>query len=287
MNTRTAPTDSLRAEDWAGEMGQRWLLNLDRFESMIAPIGEALLLRADYQPGERVVDIGCGGGASTRQIAARVAPGGFALGVDIAPMLVEEAARRAGLAGQVNARFVTADAATSRLPEAPFDRLHSRFGSMFFTTPAEAFRNLANMLRKGGRADFAVWANAKESPWVSELMGILRRHVDMPRPEPHAPGPFALDDPDYFGGLLRNAGFSDLDFHLWRGTQWIGGPGARAAEARDFVMNAMSFANVADEQPPAVRQAIADDVLALFRAHETAQGVGMGAIAWLVSARRA
>jgi SAM-dependent methyltransferase len=286
MSTKTAPTESLRAEDWAGEMGLRWLKNLDKFENMIAPIGSELLQRADYQPGERVVDIGCGGGASTRQIAARVKPGGFALGVDIAPMLVAEASRRAELAGEMNARFVTADAATTRLPEAPFDRLHSRFGSMFFPEPAGAFANLASLLRSGGRADFAVWAPAKESPWVSELMGILRRHVDMPKPEPHAPGPFALEDPDYFGGLLRGAGFSDVDFHLWRGTQWIGGPGARAVDAQDFVMNAMSFANVADEQPPAVRQAIAADVLALFRGYETAQGVGMGAIAWLVSARR-
>jgi SAM-dependent methyltransferase len=286
MNKGTAPTESLRAEDWAGEMGERWLRNLDRFENMIAPIGDALLQRAAYQPGERVVDIGCGGGASTRQIAARVKPGGFALGVDIASMLVAEASRRAVLGGEANARFVTADAATARLPEAPFDRLHSRFGSMFFTAPAAAFRNLAGLLRSGGRADFAVWADAKQSPWVSELMGILRRHVDMPGPEPHAPGPFALDDPDYFGGLLRDAGFTDIDFHLWRGTQWIGGPGARAADAQDFVMNAMSFGKVADELSVAVRQAIAMDVLAMFRANETADGVGMGAIAWLVSARR-
>jgi SAM-dependent methyltransferase len=287
MNKRAAPAESIGAEDWTGETGQRWLGNLDKFENMIAPIGAALLQRADYQPGEHVVDIGCGGGATTRQIAARVKPTGFALGVDIAPMLVAEASRRAALAGEVNARFVTADAATVRLLEAPFDRLHSRFGSMFFTTPAAAFRNLAMMLRSGGRADFAVWASAKESPWVSELMGVLKRHVDLPKPEPHAPGPFALDDADYFGGLLRDAGFTDVDFHLWRGTQWIGGPGARAADARDFVMNAMSFAKVADEQPAAVREAIAADLLALFRAHESAQGVGMGAIAWLVSAQRA
>jgi len=286
MDRPPSIADSLRPEDWAGEMGERWFKHLDRFESMIAPVGEALMSRARYAPGERVVDIGCGGGASTRQIAALVAPKGVVVGVDIAPMLVAEAARRAELAGTVNAIFVTADAATITLPDQPFDRLHSRFGSMFFPEPGAAFINLGRMLKPGGRADFAVWAPAKESPWVAQMMGVLRRHLDMPRPEPHAPGPFALDDPEYFGGLLRGAGFTDIDFHLWRGTQWIGGPGATAAEALDFVFNAMSLGDAAKEQPHDVRQRIEAELLAVFRAHESAGGVGMEAIAWLVSARR-
>jgi SAM-dependent methyltransferase len=217
--------DSLKAEDWAGEMGQRWLHHLDQFESMISPVGEALLARADYQPGERVVDIGCGGGASSRAIAQRVAPSGSVFGIDISPELIDEAQRRADIAGICNATYVAADAASIQLPSAPFDRLHSRFGSMFFTDPAPAFRNLGGMLRRGGRADFGVWAPAKDSPWVAGLMGVIRKYIDMPKPEPHAPGPFALDDPEYFGGLLKQAGFTDIDFHLWRGSQLIGGAG--------------------------------------------------------------
>ena len=278
--------EPMRAEDWAGEAGERWFAHLDRFESMIAPVGDALLLRARYAPGERVVDIGCGGGASTRQIAARVAPDGIVVGVDISPALTREAARRAELAGSVNARFVTADAATVELAEAPFDRLHSRFGAMFFAEPAAAFANLARMIRAGGRADFAVWAPAKDSPWVSGLMRVLGRHIVLPQPQPRAPGPFALDDPEYFGGLLRDAGFTDVDFHLWRGTQWIGGPGASAADARNFVLRAMSFGDLVPREDPSLREPIERDLLELFREHVSAGGVGMEAIAWLVSARR-
>ena len=284
--THTTAADSLRAEEWAGEMGERWLRHLDRFESMIAPVGEALLVRANYQPGERVIDVGCGGGASARAIAAQVAPAGVVVGIDVSPVLVAEAARRAELAGSANARFMTADAATAVLADAPFDRLHSRFGSMFFAEPAPAFRNLARMLKSGGRADFAVWAAAKDSPWVAELMGVLRRHIDMPKPEPHAPGPFALDDPDYFGGLLRQAGFADLDFHLWRGTQWIGGPGTSPEGALEFLLQAMSFGDVVNEQSPDVQQVVRAELLELFRTHATAAGVGMEAIAWLVAAQR-
>jgi hypothetical protein len=186
-----------------------------------------------------------------------------------------------------NLRFVADDATAIVLPEAPFDRLHSRFGSMFFADPPAAFRSLGNLLRSGGRADFAVWAPAQNSPWVAGLMSVLRRHIDMPKPDPRAPGPFSLDDPDYFGGLLRGGGLTDLDFLLWRGTQWIGGPGANADSALDFVLNAMSFGDVANDQPPDVQARIKSELRELFKAHESAQGIGMEAIAWLVSARRA
>jgi SAM-dependent methyltransferase len=285
MTNQLAPSDALSAEDWAGDMGDRWLQYLDRFEAMIAPIGTELMRRAGFAARESVVDIGSGGGASALAIARQVSPGKV-VGIDISPALVDESTRRARRAGLANLRFVVADAATAKLPDAPFDRLHSRFGCMFFPEPAAAFRNLGAMLKPGGRADFAVWAPAKDSPWVADLMGVLGRHVQLPTPEPRAPGPFALEDRDYFGGLLRQAGFDQLDFTLWRGEQSIGGAGSRADSAVEFVLDAMSFGRVTNEQPESVRERIHAELLELFRAHEQPGGVMMGAIAWLVSARR-
>lgn len=284
-DTRTA--ENLGAEDWAGEMGERWLHNLDRFESMIAPVGDALLQRAAFKSGEVVLDVGCGGGASARAIAARVGPGGRVMGVDISAHLIAECERRAHAAGIPNAHFVVADAAAVKLPPASYDRLHSRFGSMFFPEPAAAFHNLARLVRAGGRADFAVWAPAKDNPWVGAMMGILREHIELPRPEPHAPGPFALDDPNHFASLLRPAGFTNLEFALWQGSQPIGGAGTTPEAARDFVLHSMNFGEMLVEQPEAVRAAIEAKLLALFRQHDTPRGVEMQALAWLVSARRA
>ena len=79
----TDKKDHLAKADWAGEQGDRWLANVDRLEAMLAPIGEALLARANYKSGERVLDLGCGGGASSRAIASVVGAGGAVLGVDI------------------------------------------------------------------------------------------------------------------------------------------------------------------------------------------------------------
>lgn len=281
--TQTGP-EALKGEDWAGEMGARWLASLDRFEGMIAPIGAALLARADYQPGERVLDLGCGGGATTLAIAERVGPAGAALGLDVAPMLVERARQRAAGAGST-ARFVCADAATAKLDTPPFDRLFSRFGSMFFEAPVAAFQNLKAMLKPGARIDLAVWAAPRDNLWMMEVMGVVRRHVDIPPAVPRAPGPFAFEDLVYLEEILTSAGFTGMDITAYEGLQPVGGPGASPTAAADFVLASMAVGRVLDEAGSAIREAARADLIALFAdRHVEGKGVMLGAKAWLVSA---
>ena len=192
MNDADGNSKEPVAHDWAGEAGTRWLAQLDRFESMIEPIGEALLARAAHAAGEKVVDIGCGGGWTTRRIAERIGNTGLALGLDISPELVAAASERARHADLANIRFEQGDAATAMPEEAPFDRLHSRFGTMFFPDPYAAFANLRRMLRASGRLDIAVWAPIADNPWQRNVMAAIRRHIDLPTPQPRETGPFAL-----------------------------------------------------------------------------------------------
>ncbi len=281
--TEKAP-EALKGEDWAGEMGARWLASLDRFESMIAPIGAALLERSGYVPGERVLDLGCGGGATTLAIAKAVGPDGAALGLDVAPMLIARAKERAAAAGST-ARFVCADAATASLAEAPFDRLFSRFGSMFFEAPVPAFTNLRAMLKPGARIDLAVWANPRDNLWMMEMMGVVRSHVEIPPAVPRAPGPFAFEDLGYLGEVLEGAGFAGMDVVAYEGLQAVGGPGSTPEEATDFVLAAMAVGKVLAEQGDAVREAARADLNAMFaRNYREGEGVMLRAKAWLVSA---
>lgn len=276
--------EALKGEDWPGEMGARWLASLDRFEGMIAPIGAALLARADYQPGERVLDLGCGGGATTLAIAEAVGQQGAAIGLDVAPMLIAKAQERAAETGSL-ARFVCADAATAILDETPFTRLFSRFGSMFFPEPVAAFANLKRLLAPGARIDLAVWAHPRDNAWMMEVMSTVRRHVEIPPAVPRAPGPFAFEDLAYLEEILTAAGFSGMDAVAYEGKQAVGGPGAGPQEAVDFVLSSMAAGRVLAEQGEAVHDAAAADLTALFtHHHREGEGVMLGCKAWLVRA---
>jgi SAM-dependent methyltransferase len=281
--TRTGMSGKIEASEWAGAMGDKWLANIDGFEGMIASIGAALMARANFAPGERVVDIGCGGGATTVEIGEAVGPQGEALGIDVSEPLLATARQRA--AGVANVRFQTCDAASVTLDGPPRDRLFSRFGIMFFNDFATAFANLHKMLRPGGRADFSAWAPASENGWIIDMQAILGKHVELPVPVPNAPGPFALKDVDFARPLLEGAGFRSVEFDLWRGEQLVGGSGAGPEQAADFVLNAMSFRDALKDKPAAVLDQVRGELVALFAAHYRDGAVRMPAGAWLISAR--
>ena len=282
-----AATDALKGEDWAGEMGARWLASLDRFEGMIAPIGSALLERAGYVPGERVLDLGCGGGSTTLAIAEAVGPEGAALGLDVAPMLIERAQQRAATAGGP-ARFVCAGAAAAKLDKRPFGRLFSRFGSMFFEAPVPAFTNLRAMLKPDALIDLAVWGPPRDNPWMMEVMGVVRQHAEIPPAIPRAPGPFAFEDRAYLESVLVDAGFTGIAVTAYDGEQAVGGRDATPEQATDFALAGMAAGRALAEQGQAVLAAARADLVAMYARHYRAgEGVMMGCKVWLVRAQAA
>ncbi|MFN3475814.1 MAG: class I SAM-dependent methyltransferase [Blastomonas sp.] len=278
----TADPNALKSEDWACEMGIKWLTHIDRFEGMIAPIGDALLARAAIAPGERVIDLGCGGGLTSLAAAQATGPEGTVLGLDISPDLIGAARRRAE--GHPNVSFVCADAATVTL-DTPYDRLISRFGSMFFAEPYAAFTNLHRLLKPGGRIDLAIWAAPRDNPWMMELMGVARSHIDIPSPDPRAPGPFAFADLEYVGDILTIAGFSAPEVEAYHGEQAIGGPGASPDEAADFALASMAIGRALAEAGEDVLARARADLVTLFeKRHVPGQGVMMANKVWLLSA---
>lgn len=197
-------------EDWDGEQGEHWVAEADRYDTMSAPFGEALLDAAGLRAGDRVLDVGCGNGWVTLEAARRVQPGGSVVGADVSRPMLGLARERAAAAGVGSVELLEADAQVHAFGER-FDALVSRFGLLFFEDPGAAFSNLAGALRPGGRIAFTAWQGLMQSEWILVPGAAASVHVGMPEGiEPGAPGPFGLADPDRTRELLERAGFEGV-----------------------------------------------------------------------------
>jgi SAM-dependent methyltransferase len=165
--------------------------------------------------GERVLDVGCGGGRSAFEVARIVGSGGSVVGWDLSEGLLALAEERLADSGAGNVTFVLGDAQVERLPGPPFDAAISQFGVMFFEDPVAAFANIRAHLRGGGRLVFACWQPLEANPWF--FSEAVKPFVPPPPPrEPGAvvPGPFAFGDAGHVTSVLEGAGFVDVEAEL-------------------------------------------------------------------------
>ena len=195
---------------WNQEAGLKWAAQQARLDALLAPFAEAVVEALAVQPGEKIIDVGCGCGATTLELARAAAPGGSALGVDVSAPMLEVARTRAAAEG-VPAEFLLADATTADLPAASFDALASRFGVMFFEDPTVSFTHLRSRMKPGARLAFMCWRKLNENPWVTTALMPALAHVEAPpRPGPEDPGPFSFGEPERVHRILGKAGFVDV-----------------------------------------------------------------------------
>jgi SAM-dependent methyltransferase len=178
-------------------------------EVLADSVTPVLLEALELRPGERVLDVGCGGGKATIAASQQVQPGGSVIGADISAALLAVARERADSGSW--ATFQTADMQIDQVGGGKFDVVMSQFGVMFFDEPVAAFTNMAKHLRSGGRLGFACWQALDRNPWF--IGPVVAPFVAAP--PPLAPGksptgPFALGDPDRVHQILRDAGFADI-----------------------------------------------------------------------------
>lgn len=273
----TAPNHE-QIDYWNGQAGRTWVDAQAHLDAMLAPIGRILIERAAVTPGERVVDVGCGCGATTLALATQ---GAAVWGIDISePMLAHAAARAEGLD---DVAFVRADAATHEF--APDHQLVvSRFGVMFFDDPTAAFANLRTALTPGGRLCFVCWQAPRVNPWVALAGAAVRPFLPEPaeQPDPKAPGPFAFADPDYLRGILDGAGFADVTIEALETRLHVADTLDGAIE---FLEQVGPLARTLDDLDDATRQAAVAAVREALAAHLTDGGLDLGSASWLVSAR--
>jgi SAM-dependent methyltransferase len=200
-----------QADYWNSPAGQQWIDHETALDANHAPVLDVLLDRAALKPGQGVLDLGCGTGASTIRAAGIVGPQGCAEGVDISTVMLDRARIRAYDSHATNVAFTLADAQTHRFSPAEFDIMISRFGMMFFNDPVAAFANIARAIRPGGRMVFAAWGPLPRNPWFLIPRDIAIARLGAPAPlDPSAPGPFAFADSARVIHLMAQAGLRDI-----------------------------------------------------------------------------
>ncbi len=274
-------------EAWDGPLFDRFVQYRHIVVAGLAGHGDEALRLHPPRPGERVLDIGCGFGDMSRQLAARTGPDGLVLGVDASPRFIQAAAQEARQAGVENVRFEVADVETTRFAD-HFDLAFSRFGTMFFTNPVAAMRNVAAALVPGGRLVMVVWRAKVENDWLYRAQLITERFVT--KPEEYdaptcGPGPFSMANADTTSGILLSAGFQDvalrrLDLPIKIGTD--------VDEAVEMVMSlgpAGEILRLAGERAAHLHEPVAEALREGLSEWDGPDGVIAPASTWLVTAR--
>ena len=266
---------------WNTDAGTRWVMMQEALDQELRPLGLRAIDALAPLPGEQVVDIGCGCGDTSIELARRVGPSGSVVGVDLSAPMLEAARRRAEAADLSHARFVQADAQTYPLEIA--DGVFSRFGVMFFADPVAAFVNIRRGLRPGGRLAFVCWRPMANNPWMSIPLDAIIHLLPAPPPppDPLAPGPFAFADRTRVETILAEAGFDDVV--ITPHDERIGWSDLEVA-----TRTAMGHSPVAAVQRahPHLQVQIVDAVRATLASHADAQGVFLPSATWIVVAQK-
>lgn len=264
---------------WNGNAGATWVSSQESMDTMLAPLTAPLIEAAAVKESERCIDVGCGCGDTSLQLANA---GANVWGVDISEPMLARATERAAKLGISNATFSATDAAAEKF-SAEHDLVFSRFGVMFFNDPVSAFKNLHSSLIATGRLCFLCWQPPGKNPWMSTAGAAVKPFMTEPEtaPDPRAPGPFAFADTDYLSGVLEQAGFNNIDIS----------PVTAKMHIADTLDDAVAFQQrigplaraLSELEGEQLEQALAAARSELSK-HMTDDGLNLGAACWLAQA---
>jgi SAM-dependent methyltransferase len=268
---------------WNDASGRAWVEMQQVLDRMLAPFETPLIDAAFPGQGGRVLDVGCGAGATTLAMARRLQTSGSCLGADISGPLLVAAKARAAAEGISTASFVQADAQTHAFDADSFDAVISRFGVMFFDDPVAAFDNIRRAVRIGGKLAFVAWRSPAENPFMTTAKRAAEPLLtNLPAPDPNAPGQFAFADGDRVRRILESSGWSDIDLGRLDVEGTAPEPGLLSYATRLGPVG-LALREMNDE---ALRARVTAAVHAAFRPYIKNGVARFGMATWLVTATR-
>jgi ubiquinone/menaquinone biosynthesis C-methylase UbiE len=246
-----------------------------------------ILPKLPVKPGDAVLDVGCGFGDTAIALAERVAPDGQVLAVDCVEDFMDFGRADAAARGVDNLRFARADAEIA-LPKGAFDFVFSRFGTMFFTNPVPALRNMRQALKPGGRMVHIVWRRKADNPAWARAQDIVLEHLPEPGDDAATcgPGPFSMADQETVTAQMEAAGYTDIAFERVDVPIMMG---RDASDAIAFQLSVGPAGEVYREAGDLAEQKRPEIVAALTEMYEAQhrddEGIWMDSSSWVISAR--
>ncbi|HEX5610908.1 MAG TPA: class I SAM-dependent methyltransferase [Solirubrobacterales bacterium] len=282
-----APENEEATEAWSGPLFDLFVKYRDQTAAGLGAHGDAAIELSPPRAGERVLDLGCGFGETTLELARLVGEEGSALGVDVAEPFVTLARKEAAEHGAGNVEFMVADVQTLQLPQ-EFDYAFARMGLMFFANPVAALRNIANALVPGGRLCAVVWRRKLDNEWVHRAEQVVEDYLEHPEEsdEPTCgPGPFSMANADTVTEQLTIAGFEQITLRRSDLPLKIGDNLDQAVEFNMALGPAGEVLRLWGDRVDEIRPTIAARLRETLAEFEGPDGVSAPASTWIITAR--
>ena len=270
---------------WSGAGGDVWVDKQREMDIMLNPLGERVIQGLDLKEETKILDIGCGCGATTLEIA-KIVNQGEVIGVDISEPMLERATQTASDMALTNISYQVKDVQVDEMPNNYFDIAFSRFGVMFFEDPFEAFNNINHSLKDDGQLSFVCWQHASLNPWQSLSIQVIKEFFDLPAPPPKSPGPFAFEDKSYIEEILNASGFRDIEIKdNQEDIVMFSGKSIREA-CEDYLTINPVVTEMLKNSPSELREEILEALIGKFSNYHKDDGLLFPSATWIVTAKK-
>ena len=271
---------------WSGKGGDIWVERQNAMDTMLSPLGEAALNKLNFNEEENVLDIGCGCGDTTLNIAKRIGPLGNVTGLDISEPMLKRAKESASEMSITNTSFKCVDAQTEDLGDQIYSAAFSRFGVMFFEDSIAAFKNINKSLISGGYLSFVCWQSPAVNPWQSLFIQEVKKFLDLPSPPPRSPGPFAFMESEYVSSILEESKFQDITIEGHEAEVNMFSGRSLSDSVKDYISINPVVTQMLKESSENQIAEIVNSGIEAFSPYYSEKGLIFPSATWLVTARK-
>ena len=271
---------------WSGKGGDIWVERQNAMDTMLSPLGEAALNKLNFNEEENVLDIGCGCGHTTLNIAKRIGPSGNVTGLDISEPMLKRAKESAVEMSITNTSFKCVDVQIEDLGDQIYSAAFSRFGVMFFEDSIAAFKNINKSLISGGYLSFVCWQSPAVNPWQSLFIQEVKKFLDLPSPPPRSPGPFAFMESEYVSSILEESKFQDITIERHEAEVNMFSGRSLSDSVKDYISINPVVTQMLKESSENQIAEIVNSGIEAFSPYYSEKGLIFPSATWLVTARK-